>query len=144
MVKHNSKGTFSVVQSIQSYPNLKRVALELAYDNGMINRCCSEELWLSSIEPIIGAEGVYHEDLVAWDAWLGTLTDEEIQTVACGETSDMEKIMANAPESVSSNDEASLNGLLNDIFEVEQTEQERLNIEQFVMNAGEEGDDSAD
>lgn len=111
-------------QNIYAYPNLKRVALEIAYDNGMINRFCSEELFLKSLDPIIGDSGTYHADLVVWDEWLGTLTDEQIQVVAAGEQTEMEELMELCPDPVeASPEDASLSGLLNDIFEVEILEQ---------------------
>jgi hypothetical protein len=124
-----------VKQEINQYPNLKRVALEIAYDNGMINRFCTEELFLKSLDPIIGAEGTYHADLVVWDEWLGTLTDEQIQIVAAGEQTEMEELMADAPEPVEAHrDDASLGGLLNDIFEVEIPEEAVLNQSEFFKD----------
>lgn len=101
--------------AIDRFPGLRRVAVEIAYDNGLINRFCPEATWLESLDPILGAEGVYEADLQRWSDWLQTLTDDQIWTVAAGEHSEIEGLMVLAPPPECG--EGTLDGLLNDIFE---------------------------
>ena len=124
-------------QDIHQYPHIKRVALEIAYDNGMVNRFCTEEMFLKSLDPIIGAEGTYHADLAVWDSWLSERTDDEIQIIACGESSEMDALMEGAPDPVEAHhDDASLTGLLNDIFEAEPSDEMERAKADFFGNGG--------
>lgn len=97
---------------ISKYPGLKKAALEIAYDNGMINRLETEESFLKSLDYTLGAEGVYHEDLQTWSNWLETLSEETLNELCCGDEEAIAKIIKEAPKG------ELLNGLLNDIFEV--------------------------
>jgi hypothetical protein len=47
---------------IDKFPGIKKVALEIAYDNGFIHRDCTEEAWLESLDPVLGATGVDETD----------------------------------------------------------------------------------
>jgi len=99
------------MQVISNYPGLKKAALKIAYDNGMIHRHYTEEEWLKSTDQVIGADGVYHDDLQIWSDWLETLSDENLSTLCCGESSEIDKLISKAPKG------EFLNGLLDDIFE---------------------------
>lgn len=102
------------MQVIESYPNIRRAYIEMELDNGGINRDRTEEMALRESDPVIGAEGVDHSDLVAIDQWLGTLSEEEIQTFVSGEHSEMEDLVARGGEV---GQKAS--GLFNDLFDGE-------------------------
>lgn len=137
---HNIKNRGAVdhgaMSAIEKWPGLKRAALEIAYDNGMINRCCSEDDWLRSLDQVLGAEGVYDADLERWSEWLLTLSEDELSTVAAGEESEMLAIMANAPPAESG--EGDLNGLLNDIFEAPEPEGYQENLKAFLGDSDED------
>lgn len=100
---------------IDRLPALKRAMLEIAYDNNMIGNPSlggsTEEQVLDQTEEVLGAEGVDFADLVVIDAWLATLTQEELELVCSGEESEAAEFMKSrrAPEHTS--------GLLNDLFE---------------------------
>lgn len=100
------------MQTLDNYPGLKKAALEIAYDNGMINRNCTEEQYTRSTDPIIGAESVYDEDLKIWSDWIDNLNDEDLSTLCCGESCEMEEIISKAPKA------EFLDGLLNDLFDI--------------------------
>lgn len=66
------------------HPTIHKAALMLAYDNGMINRFCSEASYLTnSVAPVLGS--VDEADLDALDGWLANLTDTDLEVVICGE-----------------------------------------------------------
>lgn len=94
---------------IEEFAGIKRVALEIAYDNGLINRNCTERNWLDSLDPVLGADGVDHADLAVLDVWCMTLTDEEVIDLACGEQDDMKAVAEQCPN-------PELVGLFEDIF----------------------------
>ncbi len=95
---------------IRKYPAIQKVALEIAYDNGLINRFQTEDQWLDSLDPIIGADGVDTADLELLDGWCLTLLEEEIITVAAGDQDERAGIENRFPR-------PELFGLFNDIFE---------------------------
>lgn len=103
---------------IAQYPALRRVALEIAYDNGMINRLQTEDQWLASLDGVLECDGCYAEDLEAWSSYLDTLSSRQIALIAAGEQDDPEKValLAAAPLPPSGAD-GTLDGLLDDIFE---------------------------
>jgi len=82
---------------IDKFAGIKRVALLIAYDNGMINRFCSEEKWLESLDPVLGADGVDEADLEILDGWCMTLSDEEADLLGCGLHPEMDAIVEKAP-----------------------------------------------
>jgi len=63
----------------------------------MINRFNSEETYLANCQSIIGADGVYAEDLLKLEEWLASLTDDERRTVVTGEYEDMMEVCAFCP-----------------------------------------------
>lgn len=97
---------------IETYPGLKRAALEIAYDNGMINRFEPKAEYLSSLDQVLA--DYFPADLETWSKWLNDRSDEAIQIITCGETTEMEALMAIAPTSTHG---PSLNDLLNAMFE---------------------------
>lgn len=92
---------------IEHFPGLTRAAMEIAYDNGGINRTCSEEdlkgklaVWLMDFCTIkhIGLAGTIAWRLGQMDAWLAALSDEDIDTACAGEDLDMRALLAKAPQ----------------------------------------------
>jgi len=98
------------------FPNIRKAALEIAYDNGMINRFEPEEKFLDACLSVLGADGVYETDLERFEAFLGELTTKEMNDLCCGEFQDMAVIVDQAPKNA---DGHSLAGLLEDFFNVE-------------------------
>ena len=95
---------------IESFPGIKAVSLLIAYDNGFIHRECTQDAWLKSLDPILGADGGDTADLRELDAFCQGLSEEERETLAAGEEADQQAVAARClrPE---------LCGLFNDIFE---------------------------
>lgn len=71
-------------------PNIKRAALLIAYDNGMINRKQSEEQYLELVEKAISEFSFSSEEI---DTWLLSLTNGELNTICCGEVSDAQFVL---------------------------------------------------
>ena len=86
-----------VAQDHKEFPHITMIAQTIYLDNGKINRHHGEESFLEDLDCILGADGVYYADLKALDDWLSTLTEEERETLADGEQSEMEEIQSRAP-----------------------------------------------
>lgn len=78
-----------MTQNCETFPGIKKVALEIAYDNGMINRSFTESDFLSKVDEILGSDGVDFADLKRIDDWIATLSENEIQVLAAGEHVEM-------------------------------------------------------
>ena len=94
---------------IDSYAGIRRVALEIAYDAGFINRFCDENQWLTDLDPVIGADGVDAYDLEILDVWCMTLDDEQVRHLACGTPDQQQAVSEKCPD-------PDLCGLFEDIF----------------------------
>lgn len=103
-----------MTQVIKTYPNLQAAYILMERCNGGINRDRSEEQALLETDPVIGADGVYHNDLVAIDQWLGTLSEDDLLTFVDGEQSEVEVLAASGSEA-----SVKAHGLLNDLFNSE-------------------------
>ena len=86
------------VQDHKAFPKITEVALKVAYDHGAINRFEPESEFLERLDGAIGADGVYWEDMAALEAWLCTLTDEQIDTLASGDEDEMKIIEQSSPK----------------------------------------------
>ena len=101
------------MSNINNYSFIKAAALEIALDNGMINKSFSEEDFYKGVEACIFADGVYEKDIKALDIWLGSLSKEDQETIAIGEHSEMMELSKGSPK----NDEGlPVVSLLDDIF----------------------------
>ena len=98
------------MQTIDQFPCIKKVALEIALDNGFINRMSPEERFWEHVDSVIVAEGVDFTDLKKIEEWIQTLSEEDILTLASGEHDEMVGI-----ESTFSDPD--LLNIFNDIFE---------------------------
>lgn len=103
-----------MTQVIETYPNIKAAYLTMESCNGGINRNRSQEDACRESDAVIGAEGVYHDDLVQIDAWLGTLSDEQILTFVDGEESEIEALVKSGGDIGEK-----AHGLFNDLFDGE-------------------------
>jgi hypothetical protein len=101
---------------INKYPSIKFVALEIAYDNGVINRYTSIQNFLESTDEVLGADGVTDADLVRLEAYLSGLTQEQRVTLASGEEQDVVAIEQCGP--FGGPDNAPLCFLFTEIFEI--------------------------
>lgn len=95
---------------IDSFPNIRHIAIEIAYDNGMVHRDSTEQDFINSTDVALGADGVYEADLRVLDEWIGTLTDEQKETLAVGEETEMQAVANMCPQPW-------LCGIFYDIFE---------------------------
>lgn len=100
---------------VERFPRLREAALEIAYDNGMINRGKAEADWLAELDPVLGADGVAEEDLGRLEAWLQTLNQGDLLILCAGEMEDMAKVAEGCPRG--GPDDGPLCDILNDIFE---------------------------
>lgn len=79
-----------------AYPNIEKTCLEIAYDNGAINRREPKEAMVDKISTFIKLqEGQI--DLDSIEIWLGMLDKESFEILCCGDVSDIPDTMANAP-----------------------------------------------
>ncbi len=105
-----------MTQVIETYPNLRAAYLLMERCNGGINRGRDEEQACRESDTIIGAEGVYHDDLVAINEWLGTLSEDDLLTFVDGEESEIEAIVKSGGDVGEK-----AHGLFNDLFDGEQS-----------------------
>lgn len=83
---------------IDKYLGIYLVAIEIAFDNGMINRTQSEGEWLASLDPIISADGVDKEDLKILNDWCLSLSDEQRHIIGAGEETEMKELQKQCPK----------------------------------------------
>lgn len=76
---------------IYRFPNIRRAALKIARDSG---RACTERQFMMSLDPILGADGVYESDLREVDEFLGRLSDQEMDDLCCGDEEEKYAVLA--------------------------------------------------
>ena len=77
------------------YPGIARAALQIALDNGGIHRGRSVDQMKKELHRWLA--GQPEEEIQPIDAWLSSLSDEDLSTVCCGERSDVEEVLSAAP-----------------------------------------------
>lgn len=79
------------------YPGIARAALLIALDNGGINRHRSQQQQERERERWLATQP--EEILASVDAWLATLSDDQLEQVCCGGEGEPEReaVMADAP-----------------------------------------------
>jgi hypothetical protein len=82
---------------VSRYHNIEKAHLEIAYDNGGINRDRSAEMATEELRRFLPTLPYSHERLIAIDAWLGGLEEEQLQTVCAGEEAEQDALLAKAP-----------------------------------------------
>lgn len=100
---------------INRFLGIKRIALIIAYDNNIVIRDYPEERWLSDLDQVLGAEGIHEADLQILDKFSTELSEEDAETLAAGEITEMEAVESRCPRG--SDPEVRLTDLFNDIFE---------------------------
>ena len=95
---------------------IKKAVLKIAYDNGMIHRDFSEQKYLRAVEKFLAESSFKAHDLMIWNRWLLTLTEEDLEIYSAGEDTDMARIIAKEPKPEMSS--GTFNQLLNQIFEM--------------------------
>lgn len=88
--------------------NIKKACLLISRSNGGVNRDRPEARVLREMQKFLDTRP-YEAEFKAIDQWLGTLTEDQIETVCDGEQSEMDAIMKDAP--------AFTETLLHDYFE---------------------------
>lgn len=97
------------------YPNIEAMALEIAYDNGGIFNgmgiCESryESDVIADLHEFLANTDKTEIELARYDAWLGSLTKEQFETVSSGEETEMQAIFKDGPDG--------MDDFLNEIFE---------------------------
>jgi hypothetical protein len=76
---------------------LKDLCVTMAACNGGINRVRPESDFLRAAEPIVFALAHAPEDMAAIEQWLATLTEDERLTIADGEYTESQALLAKAP-----------------------------------------------
>lgn len=80
---------------MSEYPGIRRAALQIAYDNGGINRHREEAQMLREFDRWIARQP--NEILPDIDAWLASLSGDNLETVCCGEGSEQLAALKTAP-----------------------------------------------
>lgn len=106
-----TKWNGSPIRRLASFPAVRRAALAIAYDNGMINRLEPQGAFLAKMETLICIPE-YDDDLAAIETWLAALTDEQLEIYCNGDVDSAERL------AISKNEPRSINCLLSDIFEL--------------------------
>lgn len=88
--------------------NIKKACLLISRSNGGINRFRSEARVTREMQRFFDSRP-YHDEIKNIDQWLGTLTEEQFETVCDGEMSEADAILLSAPVFTGT--------LLNDYFE---------------------------
>lgn len=85
------------MQDHTRYPNLTKAVVEMAYDNGAVNRDRTEENLLQRLDDYLGQTGHDHARLAEMDDWFAGLTNRQISVAVAGEESEMQALLATAP-----------------------------------------------
>lgn len=99
------------------FPNIVKATIEMSFANGGIYRGLragkgrTERDVKRALAEVLGADGVYEDDLRGIDTWLGTLTEEQLSIVVDGEETEIEALVAHSP------DPEKTQGLMQDIFD---------------------------
>lgn len=92
-----------------AYTGISRAAFLIAIDNGGINRFRSERQQAKEMKRWLATQP--EEILVPVDAWLSTLTEDQMEAVCCGGEGEPEQVAAMAGAPPFTND------ILNSYFE---------------------------
>lgn len=83
-------------EAIAPYPAIRKACLEIAYDNGGVNRYRPESQVKKEIDSFLSSRP-YSDQFAAIDAWLADVTDEEFETVCAGDEVERDAVMRAAP-----------------------------------------------
>ena len=82
-----------MTKTIESYPNIRNAYLLMESGNGGLHRGRSEEKACRETDPIIGADGVTHDELVIINEWLGTLSEDQLLEFVDGDQDENRKLI---------------------------------------------------
>lgn len=83
---------------IEEYPGIKRVALELARDNGIINRLEPASEFLTTVSGVLEDYGMSEEDLSILNEFCVNLDEEQVSILAGGEETEMDEVANRCPK----------------------------------------------
>ncbi|ANJ20747.1 hypothetical protein HYO99_gp13 [Roseobacter phage RD-1410W1-01] len=96
MKNTTKKPTKTMVETIrETMPTILRVALLIAYDNGMVNRNESEDDFVGTTASILGEVPLI--ELIKLEAFLKTLNPIQLNIIAAGEDTESKALLADAP-----------------------------------------------
>lgn len=79
------------------YPNIEKAHLEIAYDNGGINRYRSEDKAQRELRCFLPQLPYTQDVMLTIDAWLGSLSADDLQAVCIGEDCAADALLMSAP-----------------------------------------------
>lgn len=100
------------MQKIETYPNIMKAYLTMESCNGGLFRGRSQEEACRETDPIIGADGVTHDDLVQIDEWLQTLSEDEVLDFVDGDIDELQIKLTTWNNPIANK----ANGLFEDLF----------------------------
>ena len=98
---------------IDYYPSIKEAALNIAYENGVVNRTTTETEVLENLDEIIDSHN--NEDLNTIDRWLCGLDEVDFENLTTGDVDSAEFIMEGCP--MDAGDNFNLSVIITDIFD---------------------------
>ncbi len=84
---------------MEQHPHIQNVVVTMAQAHGMLNRYEPVQNILETATACFQADGVLTADVEALEAWLKTLTYEQVETLSDGEEEEMSALMADSPTS---------------------------------------------
>lgn len=102
------KNSSVVTDTKDIFPGIFAAAVEIAYDNGMINRYQSEQAFFAKVCRLIESKATH--EIIAYDKFLQLLSKDEMETLCAGEDLDQQKVLRAAP--------AGTNDFLTEVFEL--------------------------
>lgn len=94
-----------------SFPKIIKVALNIAYSNGMINRECTEEHFMREVVRIISNKSIF--ELTELEFVLSKKTNSQLGVIADGEHREMQDLLSDCTDIIFANT------LFEDFFEIE-------------------------
>ncbi len=88
---HNHMGK-AMDHHITTYPAIRAAAVAIAYDNGMVNRDCTEANFLARASKAL--DGLTTDDLIGIDITLASLPQHQLETLCSGEEQEQRAILA--------------------------------------------------
>lgn len=82
---------------MEQHPHIQNVVVTMAQAHGMLNRYEPVKDILETAATCFQADGVDTADVEALEAWLHTLTYDQVETLADGEEEEMSALMADSP-----------------------------------------------
>ena len=84
-----------VGEAMRDYPSLTKAALLMARDSGAINRFRTERQAQNDIAKCLASQP--DDVLRAIDEWLSGQSDDDLETICCGDQDEAALLMASAP-----------------------------------------------